>query len=202
MFIVTLIVILLTILGVYFLGLGQHRTFFENSMMSTTVLASAFFSFITIGLYCGFKIKNDAGNVKELYQSKFFRSDYSYFSSSTKTKSKSQDSSAFYEGLDLGNPSTDGDDILGILVAIVVWIIVAVVLAFAVAFIGDLLIISLLAFVGMLYWIFFRALRLVFKNSNRSKGKLFESMKWGLFYTVLYSGWIYGIFIIIGFIKK
>jgi hypothetical protein len=199
--IVTLIVVVLTILGVYFWGLGHHRSFFENSMTSTTVLAVAFFSFTTIGLYRGVKIRDDIGKMTDLYQSKFLRGDY-FLSTNTKTQnSKTTTSSSFYEGLSLVDATPDGDDILGIIVAIIVWLVVAVVLAFAVAFIGDILIVSVLAFIGMLYWIFFRALRLVFKNSNRSKGDLLESMKWGLLYTFLYSGWIYGIFFTIEFIK-
>jgi small-conductance mechanosensitive channel len=190
--------VVLTILSVYFWGLGHHRSFFENSMMSTTVLAIAFFSFTTIGLYRGIKIRNDVGKMTDLYQSKFLRADYS---SSTNTKSKTTNSSSSYEWLNFADATPDGDDILGIIVAIVVWLVVAIVLAFALAFIGDILIVSVLAFVGMLYWIFFRALRLVFKNSNRSKGDFLESMKWGLTYTFLYSGWIYGIFILVEFIK-
>jgi hypothetical protein len=53
----------------------------------------------------------------------------------------------------------------------------------------------------MLYWIFFRALRLVFKNSNRAKGSLLESIKWGVVYTTLYNFWIYGIFYITSFLQ-
>ena len=194
----TLIVVILTILGVYFWGLGHHRTFFENSMMSTTVLAIAFCSFTTIGLYRGVKIRNDVGKLTNLYQSKFLRSNY--FSSASK-KPGTTHSSSSYEWLNLVDATPDGDDIVGIILAIIVWLLVAVILAFALAFIGDLLIVSMLAFAGMLYWIFFRALRLVFKNSNRSKGDLLESLKWGLVYTFLYSGWIYGIFILVEFIK-
>src|SRR5687768_4615897 len=84
-FIVTLIVVVLTILGVYFWGLGHHRSFFENSMMSTTVLATAFFSFTTIALYRGVKIRDDVGKMTDLYQSKFLQANYS---SSTNAKSK------------------------------------------------------------------------------------------------------------------
>ncbi|MBT1688027.1 hypothetical protein [Dawidia soli] len=197
-FIVTLLVVVLTILSVYFWGLGHHRTFFENSMMSTTVLAITFFSFTVIGLYRGVKIRDDVGKLTDLYQSKFLRSEYSSIGGK---KSSTAHSSTFYEGLTLGDATPDGDDIFGIIIAIIFWLFVAVVLAFALAFIGDILIVSLLAFVGMLYWIFFRALRLVFKNSNRSKGDLLESMKWGMLYTFLYSGWVYGILFIVEFLK-
>jgi hypothetical protein len=64
------------------------------------------------------------------------------------------------------------------------------------------LVIVVLTFIAMLYWIFFRALRLVFKNSNKSKGDLIESVKWGLTYTTLYNFWIYGIFMLTIYLKR
>lgn len=56
-FIITLIVIPLTIISVWFFGLGNHSSFFENSLLSTTILSIAFFLFITIGLFKGIKLK-------------------------------------------------------------------------------------------------------------------------------------------------
>jgi hypothetical protein len=57
---VSLWVFSLTVLGVYFWGLGHHNTFFENSVISTTILSIAFFVFITTGLYRGVKLKHEA----------------------------------------------------------------------------------------------------------------------------------------------
>lgn len=62
---ITLIVILLTVCGVYFWGLGTHHTFFENGILSTTILSIAFFLFITCGLYRGIKLKNDVAPLSE-----------------------------------------------------------------------------------------------------------------------------------------
>jgi hypothetical protein len=188
-FVVTLIVIVLTTLGIYFWGLGHHRTFFENSMMSTTVLAISFFSFTSIGLYRGMKLKDNVGRVTSRYKSKFLNSNSS-------GPIEFPDSN-----FEISDVPEFGDDLISIVLATIFWIVMALVLSSALIFVGDILVVSILAFVGMLYWIFFRALRLVFKNSNRSKGDLFESMKWGFFYTLLYSGWIYGIFFTVEFIK-
>jgi hypothetical protein len=189
-FVITLLVIVLTTLGVYFWGLGHHRTFFENSMMSTTMLAISFFSFTTTGLYRGVKLKDSLGRVTDRYRSKFLNFDPSDPPPSTDTS------------IDIPDAPALGDDLISIVVSIILWILIAFILSFALSFIGDMLAVSVLAFIAMLYWIFFRALRLVFKNSNRSKGDLLESMKWGLAYTFLYSGWIYGIFFIVEFIKR
>jgi len=65
LFIISLIVIALTILAVYVWGLGQHHTFFENSIISTTIISIAFFLFITTGLYNGIKLKDNAGKITD-----------------------------------------------------------------------------------------------------------------------------------------
>jgi hypothetical protein len=65
---ISLIVIVLTILAVYFWGLGAHHTFYQNSIISTTVLSCAFFTFVTIGLYNGIKLKDNLGNVVDQYK--------------------------------------------------------------------------------------------------------------------------------------
>jgi hypothetical protein len=79
--------------------------------------------------------------------------------------------------------------------------VVAIFLAVFLWFFGQVLWMMLIAFTAMLYWIFFRALRLVFKNSNRSKGNLMESMRLGVLYTFLYNFWIYAIFIFTAYLK-
>jgi hypothetical protein len=62
-FAITLLVIPLTLLSIWLWGLGQHRTIFENSVLSTTILSSAFLLFLTIGLYNGVKLKDDLGKI-------------------------------------------------------------------------------------------------------------------------------------------
>ncbi|GAA4371648.1 hypothetical protein GCM10023186_00290 [Hymenobacter koreensis] len=53
-----------------------------------------------------------------------------------------------------------------------------------------------LVFAAMLYWIFFRALRLVFRHSAECKGQLGKSIRYGLIYTLLYNGWLYSIILL------
>jgi len=60
-FTVTIVVMVLTVLSIWLFGLGQHRTIFENSLLSTTILSVAFFLFLTMGLYKGVKLKDDQG---------------------------------------------------------------------------------------------------------------------------------------------
>lgn len=184
-FIITLLVIALTIVGVYLWGLGSHHTFFENSFLSTTILSAAFCSFITVGLFHGIKLKDNVGRITD--------------------KIKSEELPEMPE-ISPTEPAVDiGDDfggmILGIVINILLWIVTAVLLAVVLWVFGQLLVISLLAFAAMLYWIFFRALRLVFKNSKRTKGDLPMSVIYGVFYTFLYNFWIYGLLFLVAFFK-
>jgi hypothetical protein len=182
LFVISLIVIALTILGVYIWGLGQHHTFFENSIISTTIISIAFFLFITIGLYNGIKLKDNVGKITD--------------------KFNGIDAADVPAELPSVDPPLDvGEGIAGVIAGILLWIVVAIVLAVSLWVFSNIVVIVVMTFVAMLYWIFFRALRLVFKNSNKSKGDLMESMRWGLTYTVLYNFWIYGIFILTTYLK-
>lgn len=176
---ISLIVTTLTIFRVYFWGLGRHHTFFENSIISTTILSIAFFSFITIGLFNGVKLKDNLGKITDKYN---------MVDTSNVTP-------------DLGFPEV-GDGIEGIILSILLWILLIVVFAVALWIFSNVIVVVVLTFAAMLYWVFFRALRLVFKNSNKSKGNLMESIKWGVTYTLLYNFWIYGIFMATNYLKR
>lgn len=183
---ISLWVAALTVLGVYFWGLGTHHTFFENSILSTTILSMAFFSFITVGLYHGVKLKDDLGKVID----KFHPQSIGDVSTNLPTVESP------IEPIDIG------EGIAGIILSILLWILMAVVFAAALWIFGNVLTIIFLVFIAMLYWIFFRALRLVFKNSNKTKGDVLYSIRIGLMYTVLYNFWIYAIFILTEYFKS
>ncbi|MFZ6010606.1 MAG: hypothetical protein ACOYXT_09680 [Bacteroidota bacterium] len=176
----------LTVIGVYFFGLGDHHTFFQNSVISTTILSIAFFLFITTGLYRGIRLKHEAKRVAK------------------GNNAQVPDGFDLLHHVNIGDsPDLDlGDGIVGIIVGIFVWILFAVLLSILLWIFSNLVAAMIVLFSGMLYWIFFRALRLVFKNSNKTKGNLIESIKYGLVYTLLYNSWIYGIFILTAYLKK
>ena len=64
-FIISLLVIVITILSVWFYGIGKHKTVIENSLISTSILSIAFFLFITISLYNGTKLKDTIGKITD-----------------------------------------------------------------------------------------------------------------------------------------
>jgi hypothetical protein len=175
-FTVTMIVAVLTVLSIWLFGLGQHRTVFENSILSTTILSIVFFLFIAIGLYNGMKLKDDIGNLTDKIKI-----------SSLPDFSRAGEEADFLEV---------GDGIGGIIISIVLWILMTFLIGLFLWLFGAVLWSGVIVFIAMLYWIFFRALRLVFKNSNKCKGNLATSLGYGLFYTVLYTFWVYGIIFI------
>jgi hypothetical protein len=172
----------LTILSIWLFGLGQHRTIFENSILSTSILSVAFFLFLTIGLYKGIKLKDDIGKLTDKLEP-------------SKIPNLAEASSG-------GDFIMVGDGIEGVILSIFVWLFVTILIAVFLWLFGAVLWTGIIVFMAMLYWIFFRALRLVFKNSNKCKDNLTTSVAYGLGYTTLYNFWIYGIILSTHYLTK
>jgi hypothetical protein len=180
-FVLTIVVVSLTVLSVWLSGMEQHRTLFANSILTTTFLSIAFFLFLSIGLYNGVKLKDDIGNMIDNFKIDKLPN----ILDGTKLTTGELPDLDFDEGI-IGV-------IIGIIVSILAWILVSFLILLLLWIFSNVLWGSVLALMAMLYWILFRALRLVFKNSNKCKGKLTTSLLYGLSYTVLYNFWIYGI---------
>lgn len=178
----TLAIIVIVILSVWLSGEASHRTLFQNSMLSTSVLAGAFFLFITLGLYFGLKLKDNIGNIlsKERIQ-------------------RYADKTPKFDGFNFDPPAV-GDGIGGVIFSILLWIIISILLIFVSYFFGLFFWSAVLLLGAILYWIFFRALRLVFKNSGKCKGNLLKSLGFGIFYSFLYISWMYGILFLIRYL--
>lgn len=180
---VSIIVAVLTILSIWLFGLGQHRTIFENSLLSTSILSIAFFLFLTIGLYKGIKLKDDIGKITD--------------------KIKIDKMPDLSTGIEFPGDIPDvGEGFAGIILGILAWFLVSILLLLFIWFFGAVFWTMILVFAAMLYWIFFRALRLVFKNSNKCKENLSRSVAYGLGYTTLYNFWIYGIILATHYLVK
>jgi hypothetical protein len=176
-FVITILVIVLTITGVWFFGVGSHHTVYENSILSTTILSISFFLFITAGLYNGLKLKDDLGRITD--------------------RVKINDLPDVSGGVELPNDIPDaGDGIGGIIIGIIAWILFSFLLLILIWIFGVVLWAMVLVFAAMLYWVFYRALKLVFKNSTKCTGKLLLSAGYGLMYTILYNFWIYAILLL------
>lgn len=180
-FLSTLIVVPTLILIVYFTGIEQHRSLYLNSLISTTIISLVMLVFITSGLYNGWKLKDTIGKLK--IKHKF-------------------EGPPNVEGLDGVGDFGTGDDIGGIIVAILLWIVVAIFASIILYYVAGVLWLSVLAVGSVLYWIVFRAFRLVFKKGAWCKGNIIRSFLTALAYTLLYNCWIYAIILGFHFLKK
>jgi hypothetical protein len=173
-FIITLLVITLTLIGVWVLGMSAHHTLYENALRSVTILSVFFFLFMAIGLYQGIQLRDNVGDLTQ----KMNLSDVVDFTTT--------------DGL--GSPGDyAGEGIAGILIGFVLWVVVSLLLIVLAWLVGAVLWAGLVLFIAMLYWIFFRALRFVLRHAAECKGSLMPSIGYAFGYTVLYSAWIYGI---------
>ncbi|RXM39066.1 hypothetical protein BOQ62_13355 [Chryseobacterium sp. CH21] len=183
LFFSTLAIITIVILSVWLSGKADHRSLFQNSILSTSVLGGAFFLFISIGLYSGLKLKDNIGNIlnKERIQ-------------------RYADKTPKFDGFDIDIHDA-GDGIGGVILSILAWIVISILLIFLSYFFGLFFWSAVFLLGAILYWIFFRALRLVFKNSGKCKGDLLKSFGFGFFYSFLYISWMYGIIFLIKYLN-
>jgi hypothetical protein len=179
-FIISLIVVAITIVSVWFYGIGKHKTVIENSLISTSILSITFFLFLTISLYNGTKLKDGLGKITDKFDSKKLNF----------LKELNPDGG-------FGNSIPEvGDGIAGIIMSIILWILATIIISYLFFALGTIIWFSILIFFGMLYWIFFRALRLIFKKSAECSGNVERSIYYGILYTIFYSSWIYGIILL------
>lgn len=171
-FIVSIIVILVTILIVYFSGLDDNRSITSNFYLSLSIIGFCLFSFMSFGLYRGIGLIDDF------------------------PKKKVSDSSDFFtNGAELPDlPDIGFDDGLGgIFVSLIFWVLMTIALFLSLIILDLFFVYTLFLMLTMLYWLFFRALKLVFNKSKITKGNLSKSMMYAFGYTLLYTGWLYGL---------
>jgi hypothetical protein len=163
-------------MGVWLFGLGQHNSVYTNALLSTSILSTAFFIFLTTGLYIGIRWKDNMSTLREKLSNRSFPN---------------------LGNLTSGDAWVDaGDGIGGLIVGIVLWLVAGVLIWLFLWLFGVVLWTAVIAFVAMLYWVFFRAMLMVFKHVPHCKNRLLPSAGYGLIYTILYMGWVY--FVIIG----
>ncbi|NDK57621.1 hypothetical protein [Pontibacter fetidus] len=171
-FIVSLVVVSITILTVYLSGINYNRSLTTNLYLSLSVIAGALFLFMLYGLYTGVGLVNNFPEFR-----KFKRGDYLATTGSVP---------------DI--PNTDiGDDEGGIFVAILLWLGAALAFIVLLIVLEAMIWVSVFIILAILYWVFFRALKLVFSKAIVTKGNLAISAVYALGYTCLYTGWIFGI---------
>ena len=67
-FTISLIVMVATIVIIWLQGLNEERSIWRNGQYSTALLAVFFFLFLTIGLYNGFKLRDNLGKIIDKFR--------------------------------------------------------------------------------------------------------------------------------------
>ena len=171
-FIVSLIVIGITILTVYLTGINYNRSLTSNLYLSLGIIATTLFLFMTYGLYTGIGLIDNFPKFQDFYSRAW--------------------TSGATEHIDI--PEIDvGEGIGGLILSIVMWFIISILFVILLIVLEAAFWLSLFIILAMLYWIFFRALKFVFSKSKDTKGDIGISAVYSLAYTLLYVGWIFGI---------
>jgi hypothetical protein len=170
-----------TSLTVFVTGLDIKRSIYENSLITLTILSASFFCFLTTGLYFGLKLKDTLGKMTDKIK--------------WVNGAEGVDHSPGFHfpdigGIEIGDvPSGDGCE--GVIAGIFLWIIATVLIFIFLFFFGTILWAFMVIISAALYWVFYRAVRLVLKHGNKCKNDLYESIKMASSYTLLYTAWIY-----------
>ena len=176
----------------------SDRSVFAESQITLAIISLCLFVFLTTGLYRGVRLerpgKDELDRTIQQFESRAQatgapRSDLLGLLFSFGPPDLSHVS---LPHLDLPDISDGGDDLVGCLVTLVLWIGVLVLLTILLWLLVQF-ISALPIFAVVLYWIFYRALRVVFAKSRTCHGRLLRSMEYGLLYTLLYTGWVFAL---------
>lgn len=172
-FIVSVLVITVTFLTIWLTGINFNRAITTNFYLSLSIIGTILFLFMTYGLYKGVGLEDNFPKFKGYKTGELF----SYSSSPS-----------------IETPDTEvGDGIAGLLISILLWIVMTIAIILLMFLLEAIFWFSIFIIIMMLYWVFFRALKVVFDKSEQTNGNLFLSFSYSLTYTALYLGWIFGL---------
>lgn len=164
----------LTILFVWLFSLGKHKTLFENTITSSWILTTVLFQFLFIALFKGFKLKEDVGVIWKKIP---FEKDNTGFSF-TGISADSELEAIFY--------------LIFAIPFIIVLILNATIFVWS----------SILIFIAILYWVFYRAIKFALRKSLICKDNIFKSVLYSSLFTFIYSAWFYLIILGVHYFSK
>jgi hypothetical protein len=193
-FIGALLIMTGTILTVYLTGFNSSRSLVENAAISLSILSTICFGFLTASLYYGIKLKDDVGDLTRKVKW-LSNSATEVVADVPDVAGKSGGKGSILPDLDIG----DGAD--EIAAAVFAWIAVTITFIAFLFLFETVIWAFVLLIAAMLYWVFFRAVRLVLKNSPKCRGNFSKAALYGLGYTLLYSSWMYAILLCVKYLK-
>lgn len=187
-FVASLLVIAMLSLIVYLTGLREHRSLYLNSLLSTTIISTMFLVFITTGLYNGWKLKDTIGKLTNGFSWPKWKNPLK----KSGIKKNEENPGSVWSGVE-GLLELSGEGVETILAVVLLWVVVGIVAAFLLWLLGPLLWGGLVGLAAVLYWVVFRAYRLIFFYSATCKGLFWKSVGIAILFTFLYNCWIYAI---------
>lgn len=164
---ITACVVLIIVLCIVLWGLEHQKNFAEISLISLTIISLALFVFLVISLYKGSKIDDNDNKLEIISIPEIPDINTS-------------------EHIDFG-----GEGIAGLLMGILLWIVVSILFVILLWIFTTVIWAGVILCIGMVYWVFFQAVKIVLKHSSVCKNNIVKSILYAALYTILYTSWIY-----------
>lgn len=174
-------VVIITLLLVFYFS---TRSFVTELAIALGIIAVGLFIFLAVGLYHGVHLEEPIleNPDKPMGSAGFDVGDAVGLAAVMPTPDLK---------VDIPDVGSTGDDLAGCLVSILLWIVIAIVLAVLFWVLVQVLAFVLPWVLLALYWMFYRALKLVFEKTAVTRGHLLPSLGYALMFTVLYTGWLF-----------
>ncbi len=175
-------------------------SFIVELQITLYIVAAVLLGFLTVALYKGVRVQRSPADrpVWRSLRNRFKRPHISADDAIDAAGVVADVASSIdISNLDLPDLSDSGDDLVGCLVSIVLWVAVAALIIVLLPIIVEVVWAVLFLLVAVLYWIFYRALRVVFIQSRKCRGNWLRSTGYAGFYTLLYTGWLFVVVLIV-----
>jgi hypothetical protein len=166
----------------------RHRRFIKDMEITVVVVAGLLFAVLSIGLYSGARVKKREQMAGELQT----------FGSLKGLNGSDASGCLDFGNFSLGLGDGCGEAMAGLVLGVLLLILLVIGLWL---FINVALIVFFLVSLA-LGWVFHRALRQVFARSKQCRGDLVNSLYYAAIYTVLYTGWLLAILMLVDKLTK
>jgi hypothetical protein len=168
--------------------------FLVELQITLYLVAAVLFGFLAVALYQGLRVQRSPADrpVWRSLRNRFKQPEVSADDVADAASVVADVASSIdISGIDLPDLPDGGDDLVGCLFSIVLWVAVAALIIILLPIVIELVWAVTFILIAVLYWIFYRALRVVFLQSRKCRGNWPRSLGYAGFYTLLYTGWLF-----------
>ncbi|HEV7300527.1 MAG TPA: hypothetical protein VGN72_14270 [Tepidisphaeraceae bacterium] len=143
--------------------------------------------FLTVGLYTGARVKRETEASAKFDPGRWM---------------PDESPSNFDMATDFPAALEVDEGCIGGIVALVIWIVVSVLLVALLTLLVSLFLPVFAVVLTAVFWMFYRALRLVLLRGRKCRGNLLKSAGYAAFYTFLYTGWLLAVVQVAGMLAE